>query len=200
MEKVNLGYSVKNIPLANGATYKLKLVEKIESVIKRMRWKAIFFTARNKDNPEVETYGLPTEKCPQQVKELIQFENEVLQLAKNVQFKKVNNPFQTRMKEDAQKMRNSGKTMTSADKTTNFYRQSAEEYNQLKQNAVTTKYKKSSDKIKGKVEKSSVKLVKKAGVLNRMSKNGSNPCFITLKDHKENFNNPFDISSKKRSW
>ena len=69
MEKVNLGYSVKNIPLANGATYKLKLVEKIESVIKRMRWKAIFFTARNKDNPEVETYGLPTEKCPQQVKE-----------------------------------------------------------------------------------------------------------------------------------
>ena len=127
MEKVNLGYSVKNIPLAYGGTYKLKLVEKIESVIKRMRWKAIFFTARNKDTPEIETYGLPTEKCPQQVKELIQFENEVFQLAKNVQFKKVNNPFQTRMKEDAQKMRNSGKTLTPADETTNFYRQSADE-------------------------------------------------------------------------
>ena len=32
---------------------------------------------------------------------------------------------------------------------------------------------------------------KKAGILSRMDQNGTNNCFITLKDHKENFqNNP----------
>ena len=88
-------------------------------------------------------------------------------------------------------MQESGKTLTPADKTTNMYRLSPEEYSRLKHNAVTSKYKKASTKIKENVEKSSVKLVKKAGVLERMSKNGSNQCFITLKDHKENFqNNP----------
>ena len=43
MERVNLGYSVKNIPTPSERTYKKQLVESIEAVIKRMRWKAIFF-------------------------------------------------------------------------------------------------------------------------------------------------------------
>ena len=137
------------------------------------------------------TYGLPTAKCPGQAKEMIQFENELILLAKNVQFKKVSSNFQSRLKNDLKAMRDSRKTLTPADKTTNMYRLSPEEYNKLKHNAVTSKYKKASSKIKENVEKSSVKLVKKAGVLGRMSKNGSNQCFITLKDHKPNFqNNP----------
>ena len=190
MEKVNLGYSVKNKPLANKQNYKATLVEKIEAVIKRMRWKALFFMSRN-ESLQMENYGLPTAKCPGQVKEMVQFENELLLLAKNIEFKSLSSTFQTRMKNDLKSMRDSGKTLTPADKTTNMYRLSPEEYNRLKQNAVTSKYKKASTKIKQNVEKSSVKLVKNAGVLDRMSKNGANPCFITLKDHKENFqNNP----------
>ena len=33
----------KNIPTASNNTYKTQLIAKIEAVIKRMRWKAIFF-------------------------------------------------------------------------------------------------------------------------------------------------------------
>ena len=64
MEKINFGYSVKNIPLNNERNYKLRLIEKIEAVIKRIRWKATFYDARNerahKEEVEdkVETYGL----------------------------------------------------------------------------------------------------------------------------------------------
>ena len=47
MEKINLGYSIKNIPIGSGKNCTLKLVEKIEQVIKRMRWKAIRFTSEN---------------------------------------------------------------------------------------------------------------------------------------------------------
>ena len=191
MEKVNLGYSVKNIPFANEQNYQSVLVESIDAVIKRMRWKAIFYMSRNEDSPHPENYGLPTSKCPGQVKEMTQFENELILLAKNLEFKKVSSSFQSRMKNDLKAMRNSGKTLTQADKTTNMYRLSPEEYNKLKHNAVTSKYKKASSKIKENVEKGSVKLVKKVGILGRMAKIGSNPCFITLKDHKPNFqNNP----------
>ena len=47
MEKVNLGYSTKNIPYPNERSYKAKLIEEMEALVKRMRWKAIFFNARN---------------------------------------------------------------------------------------------------------------------------------------------------------
>ena len=61
----------------------------------------------------------------------------------------------------------------------------------MKQSAVTAKYKKGNVKIKEKIDKEGVKFAKKAGILNRMQANGTNNCFVTLKDHKENFeNNP----------
>ena len=43
MEKVNFGYSMKNIPIPDGKSYKLQLIQKIEDLIKKIRWKAIFF-------------------------------------------------------------------------------------------------------------------------------------------------------------
>ena len=53
LEKVNLGYSTKNIPFANKEQYKMKLIEKTEALIKRMRWKATFFLARNEEDNEL---------------------------------------------------------------------------------------------------------------------------------------------------
>ena len=37
---------MKNIPIPDKKSYLLKLVEKIESVVKRMRWKAYFYLQR----------------------------------------------------------------------------------------------------------------------------------------------------------
>ena len=89
MERINFGYSVKNIPLTNERNYKAKLIERIEMVIKRMRWKAIFFNEKKEELPnESETYGLKTSNCPKQVKELIPFETDLIQLAKDIKFRK----------------------------------------------------------------------------------------------------------------
>ena len=60
MEKVYFNYLLKNIPLPSRTSYKLQLIDKIESVIKRMRWKAQFFLNNNKKNKEeakCETFG-----------------------------------------------------------------------------------------------------------------------------------------------
>ena len=52
-------------------------------------------------------------------------------------------------------------------------------------------YKKVSDKISNKVNADGKKIIENKAVVNRMFVNGSNSCFITLKDHKPNFlNNP----------
>jgi hypothetical protein len=191
MEKVNLGYSTKNIPFPNQKAYKSQLVEKMEAVIKRMRWKAKFFISRSEeeDPVAVENYGLKSQMCPPPVKEMAQFEIELLQIAKDLEFRQPTNNFQKRLKDDITSIRRSRKTLTPADKTSNMYRLSKEEYERLKTNAITSKYKKASPKIKDKIEKAGVKFAKDKGVFNRMEKNGKNECFITLKDHKPNFQN-----------
>ena len=119
MEKVNLGYSTKNIPYPNERSYKAKLLEQIEAFIKRIRWKAIFFSSNKDKEPQEfsQNYGLKSSNCPQQVKELVQFENDLFKLAKEVKFRSTRSDFQQKMKNDAQKIRSSGKTLTPADKT-----------------------------------------------------------------------------------
>ena len=60
MEKVYFNYLLKNIPLPSRTSYKLQLIDKIESVIKRMRWKAQFFlnnNEKNKEEAKCETFG-----------------------------------------------------------------------------------------------------------------------------------------------
>ena len=43
MEQLGYDYSLKNIPILSKTAYNLKLVVKIQSIIKRIRWKAYFF-------------------------------------------------------------------------------------------------------------------------------------------------------------
>ena len=52
MDKSYFGYSMKNIPIAPPSNYKYKLIEKVESVIKRMRWRAHFFLKKQKPEDE----------------------------------------------------------------------------------------------------------------------------------------------------
>ena len=50
MKQTRFKYSMKNIPIPSRNSYLKKLIEKTESVIKRMRWKAFFF--ENSDSNE----------------------------------------------------------------------------------------------------------------------------------------------------
>ena len=56
-------------------------------------------------------------------------------------------------------------------------------------NAITLKYKKTSNNIKKQINIDGKIVLRKREVLNRLEINGKNNSFITLKDHKENFNN-----------
>ena len=40
MEKPEIKYSWKNVPIPSKESYQLNLIDKIESLVKRMRWRA----------------------------------------------------------------------------------------------------------------------------------------------------------------
>ena len=67
-------------------------------LITRLRWKAIHFDNKNsKDNSKeenTERYGLISLYSPRQVKELIPFENDLVELIRNIKFRKIRNTFQ----------------------------------------------------------------------------------------------------------
>ena len=47
MKKIYFNNSLKNTPVPSPTSYKLQLIDKIESAIKSMRWKAHFFLNNN---------------------------------------------------------------------------------------------------------------------------------------------------------
>ena len=65
MEKQQLHYSQKNIPIPSERSYKLNLMDKIDQVIKHMRWKVFFYMNRSDDTQE--TYGLKSFNCPPKI-------------------------------------------------------------------------------------------------------------------------------------
>ena len=72
--------SMKNIPLPSEKIYKTILTEKVELLIKRMRWKAHLYenSGFNPSNPL--NYIFNSRKYPPQHKDLMQFENDLLEL------------------------------------------------------------------------------------------------------------------------
>ena len=70
MEPVNLGYSTKNIPIAQPKDYLKCLVEKTESFLRCVRWKAYHFLKPTQPEAAKETFGFNTTKCPPLIKEL----------------------------------------------------------------------------------------------------------------------------------
>ena len=191
MEKVNFSYSLKNIPTPNKRTYKLQLIEKIELFIKKLRWKAIFFISNSKETTDScassSVYGLKSNKCPPQLKELIPFEDDLIDLVKNIKFCKVRNDFQKELHEDLKKVRSSKKKLTFADKTSNMYQLDKEEYRHLLQNTVTTRYKKFNKETERRISCEGIKYAKEAYIQDKVEANGTAYCFITLKIIKQTF-------------
>ena len=78
MEKLQLHYSQKGIPIQLERSYKLQLIDKIDQVIERMRWKAFFYMNRSENTQE--TYGLKSLNCPPKIIEIVPFKKDLWNL------------------------------------------------------------------------------------------------------------------------
>ena len=76
---------MKNIPVSSKKLYLKMLIDKVELLVKRMRWKALFFEI---ESASIFNYGFKTHKCPPQNKDLMEFEDELKKVLSIVQFRK----------------------------------------------------------------------------------------------------------------
>ena len=113
-----MDYSGKNIPNPSRQDYKMHLLSKTEKFIKRIRWKAPEFLGKL-ESTEKETYGFKSRNCPPIVEEAANFEHDLMMMIKNMQFTKINNDFQTKLKNDISEIQKCEKVLIPADKSRN---------------------------------------------------------------------------------
>ena len=61
-------------------------MDKIEQVIKRMKWKAFFYINPSSENIQ-QTYVLKTLNCPPKIKEMVLFERDLWDLVNKIRLK-----------------------------------------------------------------------------------------------------------------
>ena len=136
-----------------------------------------------------EWYGLTSPYSPRQPKGLISFENDLVESIRNTKFKKIRNNFQEKLKDNIKSIKKSNKTMKSADKTSNMYRLTIEQYEQLIMNSIASTYKKANKNIKKHINMAKKNLIRDQEVIKRIKTNKETNSFITIKDHKKNLDN-----------
>ena len=142
LKNKNLGYSLKNIPIRSQQNLIKTMICQIEKFIRRLRWKAFFFDQQNHTAAKNETYGFKSENAPPQHKDLNAFENDLYELVKSIQFKKVRNQLQQQLASDVKEIKKSSNMFISAVKTTNLYELQVPHYRKLLNENITSTYKK----------------------------------------------------------
>ena len=188
MNSRNFGYSLKNIPVPQKVPYMKALVEKTESFLKRMRWRAHFFTNDTEDSEEIsENFGFKSRTVPPQNAQLTAFENDMYELVRSITFKNHDNEFQQKLKQDVREIRSSSDLLIPADKTTNLYDIPTERYLKLLNDNITKTYRKSAPDAKRSIDIESKLAAQSLAIDKKMECYAEKPAYVTLKDHKENF-------------
>ena len=193
MQQVKFNYSTKDIPIPSHPAYVKRMIEKADSLISRMRWKA-FFSLKKK--PETETdqkerYGFKTSKPPPYIPELRPFEDGLYDLIGKIKTKTTKCSFQNKLREDMRNVKNSNDIYVPADKTRNYYKVDEEQYGNLLTTAVTKGYKKAPKNSYDNTNLEAKDTAENLDLADRIDTMAEKHAFVTLKDHKPNFeNNP----------
>ena len=93
MEARKLGYLMKNIPIPPKQSYLKSMMEKGESFITRLRWKAHFFDKKQHSVSNM-NFGFKSNFTPPQHELLSPFESDLYDMIRSINFKRVRNDFQ----------------------------------------------------------------------------------------------------------
>ena len=133
------------------------MIEKVESFVKRLRWKAFYF-GKEKEDPENQPQNLSGFKSPEtppQNEHLNPFENALCDMIQSKEFKTVRNEFLNKLQKDVENIRSSKYMLVFADKSTNIYEVSREHCEKLLHDSITQTYKRATPGTKRKIDKES---------------------------------------------
>ena len=187
MNKFELNFAPKTIPVPPKSSFMKHLLFQTENFLRRLRWKAFFF-----DNPDgrlgkKETFGFITSASAPPMKDLQNFESDLYDVLANIKFRKITNTTLLNINKEAHRIRSSKNAIVPADKTSNFYEMDVEKYSELIHRQITSEYSKSNTTSRRKIDETSAKICQKLGIDDRVETFQSNPAYILLKDHKSNF-------------
>ena len=192
MKIFKLDTSLKNIPVSSQIEFKERLVEQVGKLMRRMRLKVYFSGGKNKkdemNDTGKETYGFKSRFTPAATNQQLKtFENDLMELVKSVEFRRIKNNFQAELQNDVSRIKGSRNVIVAADKTTNFYEMSKDEYLKLLADNITAGYQKADEKVVININEEARMVTKNLEISDRINKLPLKESFITLKDHKENF-------------
>lgn len=189
MDQIKIHYSTKNIPCPSEGAYKRKLIEKTEKLIRRMRWRAFFFLHPEAKTENKETFGFNSRQTPPIIDEMTTFEKRMTNIIQDSELRKSTNKFQNDLKDDLQKIKEDEHIIVKADKTTNYYKMQKEEYKSLLEKNVQKEYKISTAAKIDSMNSQAKHLASEIRLQDRIEVTAKREAFITLKDHKPNFEN-----------
>ena len=197
VNKVHLPFSKKNIPIPHKKEYFKKAFAAISSLCRRMAWFVAIQLSKDESEEvkeELEYYGFKSGRAPPPEGTAVvqKFTNKLMNLFTNVSFRRTHNEFQLEMEEWLSNITAEKKVIVAADKTRNYYQLSPKEYDKLLTQNVSKEYKKATSQMVQEGNSKAKEWVKQIGeqgpeLIKRMEIHSQEPCFITLKDHKEGF-------------
>eukprot|EP00117_Sycon_ciliatum_P010892 scpid56109/ scgid2016/ len=119
------------------------------------------------------------------------FEDDLTSLVDNVTFRKVTEPFQTKLSNDIKSLTSSDNIVVKADKTRNMYALTKDQYSKLLRDNITKTYRIADDGMYRDINTDAKQLAQsmEPPLDERMEVMAKSEAFITLKDHKERFTN-----------
>ena len=137
---------------------------------------------------KIETFGFKSKFLPKQEEELKLFESDMFDIVRQLKFRRIDNKFQEKIQKDVKTIRNSKQIYVAADKTTNYYKLNKNEYIKLKENSIRKTYKKNNYTVIDSINKEAKQIVKKLKLDKKLiNQLPLKDCYVTLKDHKDNF-------------
>ena len=97
MEKVNLDYSTKNIPVPSRNLYQQMVIAKTQKFIHNARWKAHFFLNPQKNSNTKNYFGFKSTNPAPSVLQFKFFEDQLVKLVKNIKFGRKPTNFQNEL-------------------------------------------------------------------------------------------------------
>ena len=167
------------------------MIDKVEKFVQRMHWKAHFFESYNDENSQVTTsnFGFKSQATPPQNKHLNAFEDDMYEMIRSIEFRNSSDEFQKQLAADITKIKETKSLIIPADKTTNFYSMSVEDYEKLLTENISSTYKKCDGKIVKNINNEAKSIAKELKIDDRVEQFSNTNAYITVKDHKKNFPN-----------
>ena len=110
-------------------------------------------------------------------------------MIRNAEFTNIRNEFRDHLNRDIESIRSTKNVLVFADKSTNLYELSRENYQKLLHENITQTHKKAPKNAKQDIDRKTKSFVKTLKIEDRMECYSNQHAYITLKDHKENFRN-----------